>query len=120
MALALRSAHNVSWPSPPATAEVHPSGLPLQQYTTVLGVPAAVVQRDTQCVGGGGGSCQVGLAVVNFAAGNFPEAPGFCGGNFADTPRNVMACSALLARCSLTTGASCTDLDFVWEISWPI
>ena len=71
--------------------------------------------------GGPGISCQVEFAVVNFAAGNFEEAPGFCVGSFADTPRNVVVCRALQARGSLATGANFVQtLGFVWGTSRPI
>ena len=45
----------------------------------------------------GGGSCQVKFAVVNFAAGNVAEAPGFCVVHSADPPRNAVVCGALQA-----------------------
>ena len=51
------------------------------------------------CLGGGGGiSCRVKFAVVNFAAGNSAEAPRFCVGNSADTPRNVVVCTLQILK----------------------
>ena len=55
---------------------------------------------------GWGFSCQIKFAVVNFAAGNFTEAPGFWVVKFADSPRNVVICRALQPRWSLATGAN--------------
>ena len=66
-----------------------------------------------------GGSCQVKLAVVNFAAGNFAEAAGFCVVNLVDTPTEMLWCRALQARRSLGTGANFAEDPFLWEILWP-
>ena len=54
----------------------------------------------------GGISCHANFAVVNFAAGNFAEATGLCVVNFANTPRNVVACSILRGRWRLAAGAT--------------
>ena len=62
------------------------------------------MSHEWDCIaaaGGGGGSCLVNFSVVNFAAGNFAEAPGFCAVNFADPPRNDVVCWALQAQWSL-------------------
>ena len=56
--------------------------------------------------GRGGISCQFKFAVVNFAAGNFTEAPGFCVVNFANTSRSVVVRRALQAPRSLATSAT--------------
>ena len=74
-----------------------------------------MAQSESHIVRGGGGgiSRQVKFAVVNFAVGNFAEAPGFCVVNFADTPRNGEVCRACLyghyLMLYLTLGCSFTD-----------
>ena len=86
------------------SSSVSPVGQIMRLPTTtpkVHGDKCGIVQE-----GGGGGACQVKFAVVNFAAGNFAEAPGCCVVNFAETPRNVVVCRALQTRRSSATCAN--------------